>query len=159
MEWIGAICRGIHVLAAVCWIGALYFLVRAVRPILLQGNDEQNYDRLRDIQKKFRVLAGMMLLTVLVTGIGNIIFDFYNFHGFTPPMNWMMILGIKLMLVAVLFIIYFINLSTASRNQKKMTENPDLAKQAPGFVLSKTALVIGFIIIFLGVILHTGVIR
>jgi uncharacterized membrane protein len=155
MDWIATISRGIHVLAAVCWIGGLYFLIRVVRPILLQGeNPEKNYTLLREIQKKFRGLAGMMLLTVLVTGIGNLVLGGYSSHG----LYWKMVLHTKLLLVVILFIIYFMNVSGAKKMQKLMQENPGAAPKPPGFILPKTALILGLIIIFLGIILHTGIV-
>ena len=94
MNLLEAICRGVHVLGAVCWIGALYFLIRAVRPILLNAdNQESSYALLREIQKKFRVLVAMMLMTVVVTGFGNLFFVF--FYGSTHGMSWMILITLK----------------------------------------------------------------
>ena len=149
MNWFEAIFRVFHVLAAVCWIGGLYFMIRAVRPVLLQGNNpENNFSVFRVIQRKFVVLAGMMLLTVLVTGMGNVYIVINNFSGATPPMNWMILLTIKLILALILFGIYAVNFFSIRKQSLDSTEKP-------GFFLPRTALILGLIIIAIGVILHT----
>lgn len=151
MIWLEAIFHVIHVLAAVCWIGGLYLLIRAVRPVLLQGDDPtKDYPLMRTIQKKFLVLAGMMLMTLVITGIGNLYFTFHRYEYGPPPGNWMMIMTIKLVLVMVLFVIYGINLYASIQAK----ENPS---NTPTIRFAKTALIIGFLIIALGVLLHTGV--
>ena len=158
MNLLEAICRGLHVLGAVCWIGALYFLIRAVRPILLNGdNPESSYSLLRDIQKKFRVLVAMMLMTVVVTGFGNIFFIFY--HGSTHGMSWMMLISIKLILVVILVFIFFINIYAADEQKVRLQKDPNSQPEKPVFILPKTALLLGLVIVFLGVLLHTPLIK
>ena len=158
MNLIEAICRGIHVLAAVCWIGGLYVLIRAVRPVLLKGdNPESNYSLLREIQKKYRVLAGMMLMTLLITGFGNLFFIMYD--GSKHTLAWMILLGIKLIFVTILFIIFFMNIYAADSQKKKLQDNSDKPIEKPVFVLPKTALIVGLTIIFLGVLLHTNLVK
>ncbi len=154
MVWLEAIFHVIHVLAAVCWIGGLYLLIRAIRPVLLQdGELSRNYVLLRKIQKKFLVLAGMMLMTLLITGLGNLYFTFHRYEYGPPPGKWMIIMTIKLVLVIGLFIIYGINLWVS----KKASGNPDSLSKPPTIRFAKTALILGFLIISLGVLLHTGV--
>jgi uncharacterized membrane protein len=154
MIWLEAIFHVIHVLAAVCWIGGLYLLIRAVRPVLLQGDDaSKNYALMRTIQKKFLVLAGMMLMTLVITGLGNLYFTFHRYEYGAPPGNWMIIMTIKLILVMGLFVIYGINLMASLQSKG----NPDNLSKPPTIRFAKTALILGFLIIALGVLLHTGV--
>lgn len=154
MIWLEALFHVIHVLAAVCWIGGLYLLIRAIRPVLLQVDDpSKNYALIRAIQKKFLVLAGMMLLTLLITGLGNMYFTFHRYVYGPPPGKWMIIMTIKLALVIGLFIIYGINFLAS----KQVGGNPDNLSKPPSIRFGKTALILGFLIIALGVLLHTGV--
>src|SRR3990167_7711226 len=89
----------IHLLAVVAWTGGLLFLALVLRPILraLPGAS-QPAETLRRAGRRFRTVAWVSLIALILTGAGNILNEGGSARIATA---WGAVLMLKLLLVAV----------------------------------------------------------
>jgi putative copper resistance protein D len=62
----------LHILAAVTWIGGMFFLVLVVVPWMRRGNREQGARILRETGERFRAVGWVAFAILLVTGTYNL---------------------------------------------------------------------------------------
>src|SRR3990172_6259631 len=66
----------IHLLAVIAWIGGLLFFTLVLRPILRVLPDaSQPAETLRRVGRRFRTVAWISLVTLILTGAGNILHE------------------------------------------------------------------------------------
>src|SRR3989338_20865 len=66
----------IHLLAVVAWIGGLLFFPLVLRPVLRALPDaSQPAETLRRVGRRFRTVAWISLVTLILTGAGNILHE------------------------------------------------------------------------------------
>lgn len=89
----------IHLLAVIAWIGGLLFFTLVLRPVLRALPDaSQPAETLRRVGRRFRTVAWISLVTLILTGAGNILHEGGSARIATA---WGAVLMLKLLLVAV----------------------------------------------------------
>ena len=78
----------LHILAAVIWIGGMFFLILVVVPWLRAGNRAQAGTLLRDTGIRFRWVGWACLLTLLATGVLNLWLRRVRLSSFADP-EWL----------------------------------------------------------------------
>lgn len=105
MNWFFLLMKGLHVLAAVVWVGGMFFAYLVLRPSL--GVLEPNQRMLVHTQvfrRFFRVVWHAMPLSI-VTGFAMIFVSFGGMAYVSPRVNIMM--GLGLLMSAIFAFIYF----------------------------------------------------
>ena len=105
MNWFFLLMKGLHVLAAVVWVGGMFFAYLVLRPSL--GVLEPNQRMLVHTQvfrRFFRVVWHAMPLSI-VTGFAMIFVPFGGMAYVSPRVNIMM--GLGLLMSAIFAFIYF----------------------------------------------------
>lgn len=62
----------LHILAAITWIGGMFFLVLVVVPWMRRGNREQGAALLRQTGERFRTVGWIAFAVLIVTGTYNL---------------------------------------------------------------------------------------
>lgn len=62
----------LHILAAIAWVGGIFFLVLVVVPWLRAGNQQQAGTLLRDTGRRFRFVGWVCFAIVFITGSFNL---------------------------------------------------------------------------------------
>jgi putative copper export protein len=127
----------LHLVAAITWIGGMLFLWLVLRPVL---SGVEGQETLRRVEERFKTVRWIGLLTLLATGIYNLI---HEGGSARLESSWGGILMIKLFLVAVVMGLSGVNdfLGSASEGRQKDLIN--------GLILA-LALLIVLIAIYLG---------
>lgn len=89
----------IHLIAAITWIGGTLFLYLVLRPALKRLlSPSQGFDILNDVSGRFRTIRWVSLVTLLVTGLANLL---YEGGSARLESDWGMVLMVKLLFVAI----------------------------------------------------------
>lgn len=99
----------LHVLAAMAWVGGMIFLVAVVVPMLRRPETRDRASELMQIAgRRFRTVGWVALVTLIVTGVFNVLHRGYRFeHFFTGDVfagQWGRTLAHKLALVGVVLV-------------------------------------------------------
>jgi putative copper resistance protein D len=78
----------LHVLAAIVWIGGMFFLVLVVVPWLRKGGRAQAPQLLRDTGRRFRTVGWVCFAILLVTGTFNLWVRGVRLQSFVDP-RWL----------------------------------------------------------------------
>lgn len=103
--YINAIANVLHLLAAVIWIGGMFFAYLALRPAAAQLEPAQRLQLWTNTFKHFFPWVFASVIILLASGMWLIIFYKAGFAGLPMPINIMMGLGIIMMLI--FFHVYF----------------------------------------------------
>lgn len=101
----------VHVLAAVLWLGGLFFLALVGAPVLRAVEPpDLRASLFRELGRRFRTVGWITLLVLLVTGVANLWFrgvltsvSMGSAHFWTTP--WGHTLGVKLAAVTAMLIV------------------------------------------------------
>jgi uncharacterized membrane protein len=112
MRAVYLLCVGLHVFAAMTWIGGMAFMVFVLVPTLRRGGvaPEARARLLRELAFRFRAVGWIALGTLVATGIGNLWFrgvtaaDFFRGRTFALG-DWGRTLLEKLAVVAVILVL------------------------------------------------------
>jgi uncharacterized membrane protein len=112
MRAIYLLCVGLHVFAAVTWIGGMAFMVFVLIPTLRKSTDAPpaRVRLLHELAVRFRTVGWIALGTLVATGTGNLYFrgvtaaDFFSGRTFALG-EWGRTLAVKLAVVAVILAI------------------------------------------------------
>ena len=89
----------IHLIAAIAWIGGTLFLWLVLRPALKRLlSPSQGFDILNDVSGRFRTVRWISLVTLLVTGLVNLL---YEGGSARLESDWGAGLMVKLLFVAI----------------------------------------------------------
>lgn len=92
---------GLHTVAAVVWVGGMFFAHMALRPVLA-GLPPAERLRLWDgILPRFFFWVWVSVISLLVTGYGVILFGYGGFAGLAPHINIMQATGLVMMALYV----------------------------------------------------------
>ncbi len=98
----------LHLLAAMAWIGGMLFLVAVVVPALRKDREALR-TMMRTLGMRFRTVGWISLVTLIATGLFNIVHRGYSlgdvFTGEVFAGQWGKILAHKLALVAVVLVL------------------------------------------------------
>ncbi|MGH7273533.1 MAG: CopD family protein [Nitrospiria bacterium] len=139
----------IHLIAAITWIGGMLFLWLVLRPAIRQWPPQsQGLEILRRIEERFRTIRWVSLLTLLATGIFNLI---HEGGSARLESNWGGVLMVKLVLVAIVMGLSGINdfLLTSSPRPASSGES-GRTKDLLGGLILVLSLFIVFIAVYLG---------
>lgn len=108
MRLLAAINHGLHLISAVIWIGGLAFIVMTLTPAL-RGKFPQESTKVffQDIRNRYYRMSGIFLALILITGGLNVHFALQDTAA--APKPWVMVLGLKLILVTAFGSIYLLN--------------------------------------------------
>lgn len=138
-----------HLVAAITWIGGMLFLWLVLRPILLtQPSGSQSLETLYRVEERFRTVRWISLLTLLATGIYNLI---HEGGSARLESSWGGILMVKLLLVAIVMGLSGVNdfVLTSSVGQASSDQSLRLKDLLSGAILVLSLLVV-FIAVYLG---------
>ncbi len=138
----------IHLVAAITWIGGMLFLWLVLRPVLStlpSGTEDLN--TLQRVEERFKTVRWVSLLTLLATGIYNLI---HEGGSARLESGWGGILMIKLLLVAIVMGLsgmndFFLTAGTGQATSSQSVRQKDL--------LNGLILILGFLIVFIAVYL------
>lgn len=136
----------LHLLAAVIWVGGMFFAILAVRPALVELDTLLRARLWAGIFRRFFPWVGAAILTLLVTGF-YMIFSMFGGFAQTPPfVQSMMGLGIFMMLLfGHLFFVSY------KRLKRSVTDNDEtLAKRSMSQIrlVVTINLVLGLVVVF-----------
>ena len=119
---ISTIALWIHLLAAVIWVGGMLFLVTVLRPVIIGSkgsacsNLQERAELLKNIHSRFRIIVGIMIGILIITGAINISRYLPALSaGITTPA--IIVLWIKLFLAIGLIAIYTVNVISSKKAQ------------------------------------------
>lgn len=154
-----------HILAAVVWLGGMFFLMLVVVPWLRAGNRAQAGAFLRDTGIRFRGVGWACLLTLLATGSLNLWFRRVRLSHLTDP-QWLATpfgraVALKLLLFGVVLAISVIHDfrvgPAATRAMREEPGGPDaLRLRRAASWMGRANTVLAVILVFLGVVLVRG---
>jgi uncharacterized membrane protein len=113
MRTLYLLCVGLHVFAAIVWIGGMAFMVFAIVPTWRKSvaAPEVRTRLLHELAIRFRTIAWIALATLVATGAGNLWFrgvraeDFFSGRTFAGTGPWGVHLAEKLAVVAVILLV------------------------------------------------------
>ncbi len=104
----------LHILAALTWVGGLFFVVLVLRPVISKMESRQLQANLFDqIGRRFRQVGWIALAILIVTGVLNL-----HFRGIGMAQiisanfwesEWGSLLALKLLLVAIVLILSYLH--------------------------------------------------
>jgi len=108
MRVLASINQWIHLISVVIWVGGLAFVVMTLTPAL-RGKFPQESTKVffQDIRKRYFRMSGIFLALILVTGGINVHFSLQGVEHASK--FWVIILGLKLILVTAFGSIYLLN--------------------------------------------------
>lgn len=150
---IGVISYWLHLVAAVVWIGGIFFILFIALPSAKQVLGIESGKLMGEISKRFTPLANYSILILALTGIALTWFD-KRFSGIgIPKNNWTLVLILKHIIVLGMVIIHF---------YRGLVLNPRIGKielsvkktllQRLSLNLVKINLALGLIVLLLSVI-------
>lgn len=90
---------GLHTVAAVIWVGGMFFAHMALRPVLAELAPAERLKLWEGIFPRFFFWVWVSIITLLVTGYGVIIWGYGGFAGLAPHINIMQGIGLVMMLL------------------------------------------------------------
>jgi putative copper export protein len=135
----------IHLISAMIWIGGMLFVLLVFRPILKRpALDPQTQAVLSNVDSRFRTIRWYSLLTLLGTGLFNLV---HEGSSARLESNWGGVLMVKLFFVTAVMVISGINdfLITPNKNSAPMSRS--------GNWLGNATLLLALLIVFIGVYL------
>ena len=140
---------GIHLVAAITWIGGLLFLWLVLRPVLSRlPVQAQGQEILHRVEERFKTVRWISLITLVVTGFFNILREGGAARLET---NWGGVLLIKLLFVAIVVGLTWVNDYLIFPNTVGESANPS-SKQMSN-LLNGAILILSLVIIFVGLYL------
>ena len=140
---------GIHLVAAITWIGGLLFLWLVLRPVLSRlPVQAQGQEILHRVEERFKTVRWISLITLVVTGFFNILREGGAARLET---NWGGVLLIKLLFVAVVVGLTWVNDYLILPNTVGESAKPS-SKQMSN-LLNGAILILSLVIIFVGLYL------
>jgi uncharacterized membrane protein len=139
----------IHLVAAITWIGGMLFVWLVLRPALSGlSSQSQGLQTLQYIEGRFRTVRWASLLTLVVTGIYNLI---HEGGSARLESSWGGVLMIKLVLVAIVMGLSGINdfLITPGTGQGSSSPSSSLKDLLSGVILVLSLFIV-FIAVYLG---------
>ena len=139
----------VHLIAAITWIGGMLFLWLVLRPAIRQWSPQsQGLDILRRIEDRFRTIRWVSLLTLLATGIFNLI---HEGGSARLESSWGGVLMVKLLLVAIVMGLSGISDFVLAPNPRPASSGQsDRTKDLMGGLILVLGLFIVFIAVYLG---------
>ena len=92
-----AIAVALHVLAAIVWVGGMFFAHQCLRPVLAAYEPPQRLAVMAGALRRFFVWVWIAIALLLVTGFGQV--AAIGLAGWGPHVHAMMALGIVMMLL------------------------------------------------------------
>ncbi len=139
----------LHLVAAITWIGGMLFLWLVLRPILSSpsaGSD--GLATLRRVEERFKTVRWASLLTLLVTGVYNLI---HEGGSARLESSWGGVLMIKLLFVAIVMGLSGMNDFLLTTSTEQAVSNPSIL---PKDLLNGLILALGLLIVFIAVYLE-----
>lgn len=139
----------IHLVAAITWIGGMLFLWLVLRPVLSSPTaGAEGLATLRRVEERFKTVRWASLLTLLVTGVYNLI---HEGGSARLESSWGGVLMIKLLFVAIVMGLSGVNdfLITSGTEQGVAGPFSNLKDMLSGVILI-LSLFIAFIAVYLG---------
>jgi uncharacterized membrane protein len=93
-----AIAVALHALAAVVWVGGMFFAHQCLRPVLADAPPPQRLAVMAGALKRFFVWVWLAVAVLLASGLGQVV-ALGGFAAWGPHVNLMMGLGIVMMLL------------------------------------------------------------
>lgn len=90
---------GLHTVAAVIWVGGMFFAHMALRPALAETEPKPRLELWMRIFPRFFRWVWISVLTLLVTGYGVILWGYGGFFGLAPHIDLMQGIGLLMMLL------------------------------------------------------------
>ena len=140
---------GIHLMAAITWIGGLLFLWLVLRPVLSRlPVQAQGQEILHRVEERFKTVRWISLITLVVAGFFNIL---QEGGAARLETNWGGVLLIKLLFVAIVVGLTWVNDYLIGPNTVGESANPS-SKQMSN-LLNGAILILSLVIIFVGIYL------
>src|SRR5579871_4321262 len=93
-----AIAVALHVLAAIVWVGGMFFAHQCLRPVLADAPPPQRLAVMAGALRRFFVWVWVAVAVLLATGFGQV-WALGGFAAYGPHVHLMMALGIVMMLL------------------------------------------------------------
>ncbi len=139
----------IHLVAAITWIGGMLFLWLVLRPVLSSPSaGAEGLATLRRVEERFKTVRWASLLTLLVTGVYNLI---HEGGSARLESSWGGVLMIKLLFVAIVMGLSGMNDFLLTTSTGQATSNPSIWQKD---LLNGLILALGFLIVFIAVYLR-----
>jgi len=108
MRILASLNHWIHLISVVIWIGGLGFVVMTLTPSL-RGKFPQESTKVffQDIRKRYFRMSGILLALILITGGINVHFSLEGSER--ASQFWVIVLGIKLILVTAFGSVFLLN--------------------------------------------------
>lgn len=90
---------GLHTVAAVVWVGGMFFAHMALRPVLMGLPPAERLGLWQGILPRFFFWVWVSVISLLVTGYGVIIWGYGGFAGLAPHINIMQATGLVMMIL------------------------------------------------------------
>ncbi len=155
----------LHIIAAVVWLGGMFFLVLVVVPWLRAGNRAQAGAFLRDTGIRFRSVGWACLLTLLGTGSINLWLRRVRLPDFADP-EWLATpfgraITLKLVLFALVLAISVVHdFRVGPAATRAMRDDPGgpeaLRLRRAASWMGRANTVLALLLVFLGVVLVRG---
>ncbi len=90
---------GLHTVAAVVWVGGMFFAHMALRPALLESEPRVRLELWQRVLPRFFRWVWISIATLLVTGYGVIVWGYGGFWGLAPHIDIMQGTGLLMMIL------------------------------------------------------------
>lgn len=90
---------GLHTVAAVIWVGGMFFAHMALRPALAETEPRPRLELWARVFPRFFRWVWISIVTLLVTGYGVIIYGYGGFAGLAPHIDIMQGVGLLMMIL------------------------------------------------------------
>lgn len=97
---------GLHTVAAVVWVGGMFFAHMALRPVMMELPPAQRLPLWQGILPRFFFWVWVSVISLLATGYGVIVWGYGGFAGLALHINIMQ--GIGLVMVLLYAWMYFV---------------------------------------------------
>jgi len=139
----------LHLVAAITWIGGMLFLWLVLRPVLSSPSaGSEGLATLRRVEERFKPVRWASLLTLLATGVYNLI---HEGGSARLESSWGGVLMIKLLFVAIVMGLSGMNDFLLTTSTGQATSNPSIWQKD---LLNGLILALGFLIVFIAVYLR-----
>lgn len=155
----------LHILAAVAWLGGMFYLVLVVVPWLRRGDRAQAARQLAETGVRFRALGWACFAVVLVTGTFNLWVRGVRLHSFVDP-QWLQSsfghsvlwkLGAFLVVVLVSAVHDFWLGPTSAAVATSAPDSPRaLSLRRKASLLGRLTFLLGLVLVGLGVLIVRG---
>lgn len=104
MPDISALLAAVHALAAVVWVGGMFFAYVILRPSLMQLEPPQRLAVWNSVFKRFFLIVWIIVIALPLTGYARVFMDFGDFAAAGNAINAMH--GIGLIMIALFIYLY-----------------------------------------------------